>query len=164
MKVINRLPGQPVVSGNRIGVEHLQPGIHRVLELFVIRTVHVGFMHAAAQGAHAHVPDRRHPVCGCGYGGFHLQRITSFPQGRQGQGQRFLSHLHFHPQKTEGPEQEGFVDLVTPRGNHLIPVSGNSSIYSIIAMRFDQPGSGTDGFNGIAFRICQDNPAAFAAG
>ena len=53
-----RLPGsEPVIAGNGVGDQRLNPGVAHVLELFVVRRVHVGFVGVEAGGAPTDLPD-----------------------------------------------------------------------------------------------------------
>ena len=56
VEIQQRLFCQPGVTAHRIGKKHLQPGIHDELQLFVVRTIHVGFQHAVLERSQADAP------------------------------------------------------------------------------------------------------------
>ena len=57
-EVVDGLTRQTVIGGDRVGIERLRAGIHDILKLLVIRAVHIGVVHTAAQRAEADIPYR----------------------------------------------------------------------------------------------------------
>ena len=70
------LPGEPVVARHSIRDEGLDAGVAHILELLVVRGVHVGFMGVEACGAPTDLPDFGEFRIGGLEGGAFLERVS----------------------------------------------------------------------------------------
>ena len=170
-KFPDRFAGQPVVPGYRIGVKDLQSGVLHILQLLIIGAVHIGLMHAAAEGPQADIPDRGQCLIGRGDLRSHFQRIAGLQIGKGVQRKRFFICLNRHFDKAESSEPEGlqtgfaFRTCLYPKmisafsvllNGKLITISLQMPVYVVSPVRFSV-------FHLIAFAVKKHDPGTFSS-
>ena len=129
--------GQAIVSGNCIGIKYLQSCVFYILQLFIIRTVHIRLMHTAPERTKADVPYGCQCLVGRSNFCFHFQGIPCLKISKAAQQEWFFSSLNCYLYITKSPEPIRFKagnDLLTDQ--EQIAITLKVTVHSIGPIRF----------------------------
>ena len=136
-KIVDRLSCQSVVGRDRVGVQNLRAGVHRILELFIKRAVHIRVVHTPFQRAQADVPNIRKAFVRGRKARFHLQRISRLHIVKGDNAQRLRFGFDAQAQETEGAKPEGLVTFVGKPGPRVaVGISLQVSMFTVQPILF----------------------------
>ena len=162
---LDGLPGQPAVARHVVRHQRLDARVARVLQLLVVRAVHVRFVRAQARGPPADVEHARDLVArrlaaGSSEGRRALERVARVDGTKVVHGQRRVLRLDRQLEVAEGPPPERPEHAPRPAVRHeLVAVAAEDLARDLVPMSLG--GAGGAGEQGL--RVPQPDRGAGAA-
>ena len=132
---LDGLAREPVVAGNRVGDEGLDPGVADVLELLVVRAVHVRLVSAEAGGAPSRFPDLRERRVARVEASLLRERVAGGEGLETVDDERLVRRLHVDLQEPPGPPPERLEDAASsPVGQDEVGEADEALAFDLVSV------------------------------